>query len=190
MSFPSFATGEVLTAADMNAVGMWHLNTTSFAAATQVDFTNVFSADYDSYKIVFHQWQATVGENHFLRLRNSGGVISTVDYITNRNEQSGGTLSGVTPGGGFSTTFFPTFIVGTSFDANAQVTGYLDVMRPNQTAFTMINGQFSRVDGSGGWNVVTAGFYKQTTVCTGFSLIRNSTATMTGKVSVYGYRNT
>lgn len=190
MSFPSFSVGEVLTASDMNAVGLWHLNTTSFSGATQVDFTNVFTAAYDSYKIVFHQWQATVGENHFLRLRNSGGVISTTDYMTNRNEQSSTTLSGVLVGGGFSTTFFPTFIVGTSFDANAQVTGYLDVMRPNQSAFTMINGQFSRVDGSGGWNVVTAGFYRQTTVCTGFSLIRNSTATMTGKVSVYGYRNT
>lgn len=190
MPVPDFSPGEILTASAMDSIGMWKIATQTFTGQTQVDFVNVFSSSYNTYRIEFDYWTATVGENHFLRLRDSGGVISSTNYITNRNEQSGATLSGVTPGGGFSSTFFPTFIVGTSFDANAQVAGYLDVFRPNEAAFTHIAGQFSRCDGSGGgWNVSTSGFFRLTTVCTGFSLIRNSTATMSGKVSVYGYRN-
>lgn len=170
--------------------GLQLITKQSFSGSTQVDFINVFTSTFTNYRIVFDKWQVTVGENHFLRLRDSSGIISSADYLTNRLEQAGSTVSGVTPGGGFSSTFMPTYIVATSFDANAQVSGLIDIFEPQQSSWTKITGQFSRVDSaSGGWNVSLSGFFKQTTSITGFSLVRNSTATMSGTVSVYGYRN-
>lgn len=166
------------------------ITTQSWSGATSVDFVGVFTSAYTNYRIVIDQWQVTVGENHFLRLRDASGIISSVDYLTNRIEQSGSTIAGVTPGGGFSTTFMPSYIVATSFDANAQVAGFIDVFQPQVSAWTKITGQISRIDSaSGGWNVSIAGFFKQTTSITGFSFVRNSTATMSGRASVYGYRS-
>lgn len=52
MSFPSFSTGEVLTAADMNAVGLWLVKTqTVGTGVSSVTVTGAFSADYDNYLV-------------------------------------------------------------------------------------------------------------------------------------------
>jgi hypothetical protein len=189
MPVPDFSPGEVLTAAAMDKVGMWLINTTSFSAQTQVDFADVFTSDYDSYRVEFHFWTATVNENHFFRLRNSGGVVSTINYRTQRLEQNGATVTGILPGGGTSTTWFPCFIVASS-TAGAGVSGYMEIYQPNKADYTRAVGAFSRTDStSSNLSVQFAGFFNDTTVMTGFSLVRNSTATITGKVSVYGIRN-
>ena len=188
MPVPDFSPGEVLTAAAMDSIGMWLINTTSFSGATQVDFTNVFSADYDSYRIVFHFWEATVAENHFFRLRSSGGVISTTDYLTVRSEtNSASTYTTGYIGGGYSTTWFPTYI-GSSTTPGVQVNGTMDIFRPFTANRTKAISSFNRND-TDIFIVNATMFYRLDTAITGFSLIRNSTATMTGKVSVYGYRN-
>jgi hypothetical protein len=52
MTFPSFTTGEVLTAADMNAVGLWLVKTqTVGTAVSSVQVTGAFSNTYDNYFI-------------------------------------------------------------------------------------------------------------------------------------------
>lgn len=54
MSFPSFATGEVLTAADMNAVGLWLVKSqTVGTGVSSVTVTGAFSADYDAYQVIY-----------------------------------------------------------------------------------------------------------------------------------------
>lgn len=52
MGFPSFATGEVLTAADMNAVGMWLIKSETFTTADPYNLTSVFSSTYRNYQII------------------------------------------------------------------------------------------------------------------------------------------
>jgi hypothetical protein len=189
MPVPDFSPGEVLTAGAMDAIGMWHLNTTSFAAATQVDFLNVFTSNYDSYRVEFHFFTATVTEEHFFRLRNTGGILSGVNYLTQRIEQTGASIGGVTPGGGLSTTWFPVYLFNSSI-AGAGASGYMDIYQPNRPDYTRATGAFARTDSTTSMtNTQFTGFYNATTVLTGFSLIRNSTATLTGKVSVYGIRN-
>jgi len=52
MSFPSFASGEVLTAADMNAVGLWLVKTQTVGTGVpSVVVTDAFSANYDNYLV-------------------------------------------------------------------------------------------------------------------------------------------
>lgn len=49
---PVFSAGSVLTAGQMNAVGMWLVKTQSLnSGATTVSITNAFSSDFDNYMI-------------------------------------------------------------------------------------------------------------------------------------------
>lgn len=77
MTFPSFATGDVLTAADMNAVGLWLVKTqTVGTAVASVTVNNAFSSSYKNYKII---WNAGLGSG-FADLALSLGGITTGYY--------------------------------------------------------------------------------------------------------------
>ena len=53
MTYPVFATGDVLNASDMNAVGLWLVKTQTIGSGVgSVAVTGAFSADYDNYKII------------------------------------------------------------------------------------------------------------------------------------------
>jgi hypothetical protein len=63
---PDFSSGAVLTAAQMNSVGLWLVKTQAVAAGvSSIVVTNAFSTDYDNYKITY-----------------TGGVGSTFQDIT------------------------------------------------------------------------------------------------------------
>jgi len=189
MPVPDFSPGEVLTAAAMDSIGLWKISTTTFSAQTTVPFVDVFDSSFTNYRIVFDEWTATVSENHFMRVRDSGGIISTSNYVTQRLESNGATVSGVTVGGGASSTWFPTFIVQSSTSA-AGASGYIDIFQPHVSGkFTRAAGKFVRTDSTTGvFTVEFSGLFNLTTVLTGFELVRNSTATLSGTVSVYGYK--
>jgi len=187
MSFPSFSTGEVLTAADMNAVGMWHLGTVSFSGATQVDFLNVFSSSYQTYRIEFENLTASTGDDFFMRFRSSAGIIQTTDYLTMRNEVTDGSNTAFYAGGGYANALRPTYIeAGSSIFRS---TGYMEVFNPNLADYTNTASTYSRI-GNSVYVVNASGFFRLTTVLTGFSFVRGGSGTLTGKASVYGYRTT
>ena len=186
MTYPDFSSGEVLTSSDMDRIGLWKIATQSWSAATQVDFLNVFSSSFTNYRIVFDYWTVTVGENHLFRLRDSGGIIATTSYYTQRLESATTTVNGLNVGGGTSTAWFPTYI---NTGTGTLVSGHMDIFRPNETVATTAVGQFIRNDPSFMYTVQFAGHNSSTSAMTGFSLVRNSTATMTGKASVYGYNS-
>ncbi len=49
MTYPSFSAGDILTAADMNAVGLWLVKTqTVGTAVASVTVTDAFSSTYDN----------------------------------------------------------------------------------------------------------------------------------------------
>jgi len=52
MGFPSFASGDVLNASDMNAVGLWLVKTQTIGTGvSSVTVTDAFSTTYDDYLI-------------------------------------------------------------------------------------------------------------------------------------------
>ena len=53
MTYPVFASGDVLNASDMNAVGMWLVKTQTIGTAvSSVQVTNAFSTNYRNYLIL------------------------------------------------------------------------------------------------------------------------------------------
>lgn len=62
MSFPVFASGDVLNASDMNGVGLWLVKSQVVGSGVaSVTVPNAFSADYDSYRITFQGGTASAG---------------------------------------------------------------------------------------------------------------------------------
>jgi hypothetical protein len=76
---PDFTTGAILTAAQMNAVGLWLVKSQTIGAGvSSVTVTNAFSADYDNYEIVYQMGDASVLAAFFITFNNSTG--STYSY--------------------------------------------------------------------------------------------------------------
>lgn len=97
---PDFTVGQVLTAAQMNAVGLWRITTCTASSAggtaatasngvitvgtgnTSVTVSNAFSADFDNYKIVWSGGQSSGAVEIFLQLTSSGTPSTTGYYGT------------------------------------------------------------------------------------------------------------
>jgi hypothetical protein len=186
MSFPSFATGEVLTAADMNAVGLWKVGDATATAQNRLNIPSCFSADYSAYRVVVTPITHSTAGNLIMRLSSNGTDTSgaSTSYTSRRNETDA-TLNSVVSFG--ATSFFsPTFVNNT---ANSFASISFDIINPFATTYTYVSGMSTRIDG--GSNVIMvsfAGTLIDTTSYNGFSLVGN-TGNITCRVRVYGYRN-
>jgi hypothetical protein len=106
---PTFSSGTVLTAAQMNAVGLWLVKTQTIGnAVSSVAVTNAFSTDYDNYKIIISGGASSA--QAFLTLQL--GASATGYYYAN----SGVTYAGVAFVGGASNT--TSFQAGSAFIGN------------------------------------------------------------------------
>lgn len=190
MTFPTFAAGEVLGAADMNAVGLWKIETREVTSASTIDFINVFSTQYRGYKIVWDYLHNTTGGDLQMQYRNAGGPISGNYFFGYGGSY---TTSGTPTFGGFSyaTTSQTAAFMGTGCLAGQRASGWHDLISPQNT--TIVYSQ-----GAGMSNEYTATlkqvyltggtFHNTTDTRTGFRL-QTSAGTVTGKFTLYGYRN-
>lgn len=81
MTFPVFASGDVLNASDMNAVGLWLVKTqTVGSAVSSVIVTSAFSADYDNYFITFRNVTFSGGNVNIAGQMRTGTTTSTASY--------------------------------------------------------------------------------------------------------------
>jgi hypothetical protein len=75
---PDFTSGAVLTAAQMNAVGLWEITSGTVSSGSSFDLTSVFTSDYDSYKLVLTQIRtASTGGSVQFRLLSGATPVST-----------------------------------------------------------------------------------------------------------------
>lgn len=90
---PTFTVGQVLTAAQMNAVGLWKVGTfTASGTSRALVCDNVFTSDYENYLVVY-RLQSTLQLNsaYFQYLDTAGATVSAgyysqtyaQDYATN-----------------------------------------------------------------------------------------------------------
>lgn len=173
---PVFTAGSVLTAAQMNAVGLWLVKTqTVGTAVSSVTLTGAFSADYDTYKIVYSSGAGSTNGNLQIQLgttaTNYYGVCIYGPYtsttITNLPANNASSMSIM---GGYDTTF-------------AQLS--VELAQP-YLAKTTIGTGFIQDQNNQGFSVYRL---NNTTSYTDLKIIC-STGTITGgTIRVYGYRN-
>ena len=178
MTFPVFASGDVLNASDMNGVGLWLVKSQAVGSGvSSVVVTGAFSADYDNYRIIY-----------------AGGVSSAA--VTNLSLQLGASTTGY-----YSSTFFAG--VGSATVANAGVnngavwtygglatttstTMDFDLMNPFLAKTTVFaNGTYTDTATFG----TTNGVHSVATSYTAFTVAPGSGTLTGGTIRVYGYRN-
>jgi hypothetical protein len=197
MPVPVFTSGEILTAANMNAVGLWRITGctvtssggTSATASngvitlgsgnTSVTINNAFSANFDRYKIVL-----------------SGGVASTpLDircHLGSSTPASG--YFGFLVYGAYNSTAVQGFNQNNTANWGYIGTGSVDALEANceidnpfATKRSFIFAQNALALATTGSANTFAGFLNDNTSYTAFTLSA-STGTMTGgQVRVYGY---
>jgi hypothetical protein len=177
MTFPVFASGDVLNASDMNAVGLWLVKTQTIGSAvSSVQVTSAFSTDYDSYRIII-----------------DGGVASTTSSLTMTLGASATgyywALSGTTYGGANSA-------AAGSNAASFGVAGYattdkiqmmMDVHNPFLAKVTNVSTTYGQ-HATGGQSIAYGGFHNSSVSYTSFTIAPGAGTLTGGTIRVYGYR--
>ena len=194
MTYPTFTAGEVLRAADMNAVGLWRTTPTvsgtgvsiskgtiTATAATTANVTNCFSSDYDFYKMVI-RYQTSTTNDLFMQLRNGA-----VNAITNYN------YSYIQAYLGFGVTVVrqnaqTQGLVGTSTNGAFWSGATVDIMGPYLAEPTTYHSDNTRNDANytNVANYIMDGNHTTATAYDGLRLFVAS-GTFTAKFAIYGY---
>lgn len=178
---PDFVSGQVLTAAQMNQIGLWEIKSqTVGTAVSTVVVTGAFSQDFENYLITYN-----------------GGVASSAQSLT---LQLGSTTTGY-----YTFGFYGAYNAATIIGFNASNTASwggmgrgstnsndlsVQLFSPNLAKNTHVKAQGSQSTTTG-IALWTQGYLADTTQYTSFTLgIEGVGSTMTGGViRVYGMRN-
>lgn len=181
MTYPSFSAGEVLTAADMNAVGLWKVADATFTAASSVDVANCYSTNYTNYLIVARL--QTSSQDSFYQNLVSGSPAAS-NYNRQLLEAQASSVSTSTATGQSS------FVFTSNSNGAFFQTAEASIFAPFLAEPTGIQINHCRTNGS--YTVPSAfmiyGNHSTATSYTGFRLSVPS-GTMTGRLWVYGRTN-
>jgi hypothetical protein len=178
MTYPTFNSGDVLTAAEMNAVGLWLVKTQTIGTAvSSVTVTGAFSTDYDAYQIVVTggTFNTTLvwGVFQFSSAHTTGyyGAAQFIDTAGAATAQGTSNLGRL--------------LVTRSSTTTAGVSSWVvNVANPMTAVRKSIWGQCS------GGNMVTHGGYYDSTSTFSQFVLSPSAGTLTGgTIRVYGIRN-
>lgn len=195
---PDFTTGQVLTAAQMNAVGLWRITglTASFTGGTAgsvsngvitvgsnntvITVTDCFNADFKNYLLHIKTNSNSVSNADIqLQLRTSGGSTSTTGYYGMWIYASYSTTSVAAAGNnnGAYFSFFANALGTNGFNATATI------MSPNEARRTMVSSNTARGDIAGTYN----GYHDVGTAYTSCVLTCGGGNMTGGTIVFYGY---
>ena len=194
---PDFTSGQILTAAQMNAVGMWRITTCTATSAggtsatasngvvtigtnnTSVTVSNAFSSDFNRYKVLL-----------------SGGVSSTTLDIRLSLGSTATGYYGFLMYGAYNTSTVVGF--GQNNDAyfgyvgsgsTDALTGNFELDNPFETKRTFVTAQNALAVNTTGVGNTFSGFLSNNTSYSAFTLTASTGNFTGGTICVYGYNN-
>lgn len=175
---PTFASGDVLTAAQMNSVGLWLVKSQAVGSGvSSVTVTDAFSADYDQYLLTLSGGTISSAAAIGLQLGASTTGYYGILIFTNTTAPSP-TAAADNNGASF------TFVGGCEANQNAHVS--VNLFNPFQASYTKCrNGSYQNSNNYGMYN----GEHRVATSYTGFTLTPGAGTLTGGTIRVYGYRN-
>lgn len=164
------------------AGGLKHIHTESFTGVANISLDNVFSADYQNYRVVVTELQGSANVDLNFRLRVSGATTTGNYRFSNYGLRTqGSSFADWTNGGS------PSFIRIGSVTVNAgQSKSSFDVFEPFAAKITGLTGGFFGGDATSYFGTQIGGAQTDSTSFDGFELYPTS-GTVNGKVTVYGY---
>lgn len=197
MGFPSFNSGEVLTAADMNAVGLWRVTSCTVTSVggtaatasngvitvgngnTSVTVNNAFSSNYANYKIILRVTGSQTGDISMTLGNANTGYAYGLIYAT--------TGAGDPPAliNANFTSFY--YIGGHSTTESATA---IEVFSPNLARPTQVESKYNRLEPGPGYITGTyTGLLNNSNAYTSFTIVPNGGTFTAGLIRVYGYRD-
>jgi len=154
-------------------------NTTTFTGVTSISLNGIFTSEYLNYLLIYNQI-TSAGTDLFARLRVAGTDNTTASsYVAQRLTASSSTVAAVrTTGDKWSVT------QSNNLGQNGIM---LNLFNPAIADHTVINSQTASSD-TGAYLALYCGTHNQSTVYDGFTLLTVTATTLTGKVTVYGYK--
>jgi len=176
---PDFTAGQVLTAAQMNAVGQWLVKAQTIGTAvSSVTVTGAFSADFDNYLITISGGVASTTNFGDMAL----GSTATGYYMSSNLMQfNSNTVSGISRAN-------QTRFIGCFGATTATIDATIYVMSPFTAKNTIIHSHFAQATVAGE-NSTFRGFVDNTTSYTAFTLTASTGTYTGGTIRVYGLRN-
>ena len=188
MTYPSFTTGEVLRAQDMNAVGLWKVNTfTASGSSSELICDNIFNSDYTHYKIVANL--NTVGASNWVWMQylNTTGTAVGSGYYGAFYGQDYATSGSLGQFGVWRSNVLP--LGYTYFDTTLQTGFEITIFNPNGVHATTHAGQWVGIEAGVRYAAGTTVGVLNTGAMRGLRFGNNGGTALTGTVRVYGYRN-
>ena len=179
---PDFSVGQVLTAAHMDAVGLWLVKEQAIGSAvSSQDTTSCFTSDFDAYRVVVTGMSSSANNNTSVQMlatstpatTNYNYGIPAVDYAAASVLYVRGVLAS-------------SVLVGRGI-ASQPVSFSFDVLNPNAAAYTYFTG-ITYIDINTGYGGIGGGMHQTATAYDGFRLAPNTGTITGGTIRVYGYR--
>lgn len=189
---PTFSAGAVLTAAQMNAVGLWKITPSSATngtvsngavtignAVTSVTVNGVFSSDFDNYLITINGGAGSAAYGCSIQL----GTTTTGYYFAGLGRSYAGTS--VTAQGANVGQWEAAGIMTTN-----NILCNAVIMNPNLAENSYISAQYIYGDPAGGGDMMTVnGYLNNSTQYTSFKFFPGAGTMTGGTIRVYGYRS-
>ena len=179
---PVFSSAAVLTAAQMNSVGLWLVKTQTIGSAVaSVDVTDAFSSDFDNYRITVSGFTCSAGGAAMLiSCVTTSGVVNASNWIGNTFYITAGgagalTNANVTNAGACEVGYGSTAIGSIMSDILGP-----QAARPTNVRFNDCDESYWRVG---------AFFLNNTTNFTRIRFALNSGTMTGGTIRIYGMRN-
>ena len=174
MTYPVFASGDVLNASDMNGVGLWKISSTAITAGVSSITVSGFSADYDSYRIEINNGSlaglAVIQVQMFGSVASYYGALNNIGIATNVSFPISNNNVGAWSIVGVGNTSFVTL----AFDLHDPFLARPTRIGPSVYATTTDAGTYNGLH-----NVATS--YSAITISTGSTF-------QSGTITLYGYR--
>ena len=188
MSYPSFSVGEVLTAADMNAVGLWKITSGTSSGTTAYNYDGVFTSSYRNYRIVLSNIEvSTAARAVRLQFRASGSTNANAgyDYAFNGLRANGVSANTNNAGGTFTE-------IGVYIDTYADTQlgqSVIDVINP-QISTQRTSGLLIAQGYEGAYYYRSGGFVQgEATAFDGFRILLSGSGNVAYNYAIYGYKN-
>ena len=177
---PDFVSGAVLTAAQMNAVGLWLIKTDTITSGASKEITGLFSSDYRDYLILLDNVKLSAAGIVRMQMGTTGGTAYY--YAGAQINYSSGTLTTET-GNGVAHWFVSA--VADTKSASASIT----LFSPNEATETTYECRGTDARTGGGGLRAYSGFLNNTTAYTSVTFSNSGAGNFTScNISVYGYR--
>ena len=177
---PTFSSGAVLTAAQMNSVGLWLIKTQTVGnAVSSVSVTSAFSSDYNNYKIIY-EGGVSSASSVFFRMQLNG--ISSQYYSSSMQQLA-------TSGTVVTTNLTAGTLWQLGYSGNLFMRFEMDIANTNAVgAGKTGNCKYSCYDNTASYGGTSAHWLISSTGTTGFTLSPASGTLTGGTIYVYGYK--